>query len=178
MKRQELEHLIRAAGAVTNEKSLIVIGSQAILGQFKEHEIPKGALLSREADLIPVQSPELWNLIDGTLGEGSPFEEAYGYFADGVERSTAILPEGWEDRLKLLKNDNTNGYSGLCLEVHDLLISKYIAGREKDLKFCHLILDAHLASPDILYQRLQQTLIDEQLKNTVLSRIKKDSLPE
>ena len=34
MTRQELEHIIRAAADVTNEKELIIIGSQAILGQY------------------------------------------------------------------------------------------------------------------------------------------------
>jgi hypothetical protein len=33
VKRQDLEHIIRAAGAVTESDKLIVIGSQAILGQ-------------------------------------------------------------------------------------------------------------------------------------------------
>ena len=32
MRRHELEHLIRAAAAITNEYEIVVIGSQAILG--------------------------------------------------------------------------------------------------------------------------------------------------
>ncbi len=33
MKRTELEHVIRAAGSIANERELIVIGRQAILGR-------------------------------------------------------------------------------------------------------------------------------------------------
>ena len=34
MNRAALEHILRAASAVTNERDIIVIGSQAVLGQF------------------------------------------------------------------------------------------------------------------------------------------------
>jgi len=36
MRRSELEHLIRAAGRIAGERELVVIGSQAVLGQFPE----------------------------------------------------------------------------------------------------------------------------------------------
>lgn len=56
MKRSELEHLIRAAGAITNDKEIVVIGSQAILGQFPNAPAP--LLVSAEADLFPLHRPE------------------------------------------------------------------------------------------------------------------------
>src|SRR5687768_15286945 len=34
MKRSELEHLIRAAASIADDAEIVVIGSQAILGQF------------------------------------------------------------------------------------------------------------------------------------------------
>jgi len=36
MRRSELEHLIRAAGRIAGERELVIIGSQAVLGQFPE----------------------------------------------------------------------------------------------------------------------------------------------
>src|SRR4051794_21054519 len=48
-----------------------------------------------------------------------------------------IRPEGWRNRLVEIRNENTRGAKGLCLEIHDLLIAKLIAGREKDLAFLH-----------------------------------------
>jgi hypothetical protein len=68
-------------------------------------------------------------------GELSPFHETYGYYAQGVEEATAVLPEGWKERLIVVRNENTRGASGLCLEIHELLISKYAAGRDKDHRF-------------------------------------------
>ena len=49
MTRQELEHIIRAAADVTNQEELIIIGSQAILGQYPN--APEELLISMEADV-------------------------------------------------------------------------------------------------------------------------------
>ena len=56
MKRSELEHLIRAAGSIANDSEIVVIGSQAILGQFPD--APSALLVSAEADLFPLHHPE------------------------------------------------------------------------------------------------------------------------
>ena len=56
------------------------------------------------------------------------------YHADGVSPNTATLPAGWGDRLTPIQNANTNGATGWCIEVHDIAIAKYAAGREKDLR--------------------------------------------
>jgi hypothetical protein len=106
----------------------VVIGSQAILGQFPD--APASMRISVEADLFPLNHPERAELIDGSIGELSPFHETFGYYAQGVAEETARLPEGWKDRFVVIQNDNTRGVKGLCLEVHDLLISKAIAGRD------------------------------------------------
>ncbi len=97
MRRSELEHLIRAAAAITNEYELVVIGSKSILGAYPQ--APDTLLQSMEADLYPLNRPELADLIDGAIGELSPFQERFGYYAQGVGPDTAVLPAGWEQRL-------------------------------------------------------------------------------
>jgi hypothetical protein len=49
MRRSELEHLIRAAGRIAGERELVIIGSQAVLGQFPD--APVALLMSMEVDL-------------------------------------------------------------------------------------------------------------------------------
>lgn len=93
--RTQLEHLIRAVARVTGERRLIVIGSQAILGQFPE--APEALLVSQEADIYAPARPELSDEIDGALGQDSRFDRTFGYHADGVEPTTATLPKGWLD---------------------------------------------------------------------------------
>lgn len=153
MTRAQLEHLIRAAAVIADEDQIVVIGSQAILGQFPE--APESMRLSIEADLFPLRHPERADVIDGTIGELSPFHQTFGYYAHGVGENTAVLPEGWRDRLVVVQNENTRGASGLCLEVHDLLVAKAIAGRDKDLDFLAEAARHGMADPQVLVRRLE-----------------------
>lgn len=62
------------------------------------------------------------------------FHATFGYYAQGVVESTAVLPEGRVGRLLLFETPATNGVVAWCLEVHDLWISKAIAGRPRQLQ--------------------------------------------
>ena len=159
MQRENSEHLIRAAGAISGSKHIIVIGSQAILGQFPSGAPPR-ATLSMEADLIPADAPDMSELLTGSLGELSPFHDTFGYYGDRVSFQTATLPQGWRERLIPIDKPNTHGYVGLCLEVHDLLIAKYFTGREKDREFCGAVGAAGLVSQQTLLNRLNATELD------------------
>jgi hypothetical protein len=158
MRRSELEHLIRAAAAITNEYELVVIGSQSILGTTDN--VPPEVLQSMEADLFPKNRPELSDLIDGAIGEGSPFHERFGYYAQGVGPETAALPLGWTDRLVKLQGQGTDLKVGWCLEPHDLAASKLAAGRDKDWPFVELLMSSGLVSPDLLKDRVGSLPID------------------
>jgi hypothetical protein len=172
MTRSELEHLIRAAGAIADDRQLIVIGSQAILGQFPD--APVGLLASMEADIYPKNKQELAELVDGAIGEGSLFHRQFGYYAQGVGPGTATLPGGWEARLIPIRNANTAGIEGLCLEVHDLAISKYVAGRPKDLEFNHVLATHGMTDRDTLLARLRRTRLKPALRALVSARIDAD----
>ena len=156
----ELEHILRAAGEHTGSKTFIVIGSQAIIGSYPKgidvQTLPAELWTSREVDLIP-EPEELWELVERNLGENSLFAEQFGYYADGVERGTAALPTGWEDRLVPFASPATKGVTGLCLEVHDLVISKLIAGRTKDRDFCRRVIELGLVDESVLQDRLDHT---------------------
>ncbi len=172
MKRSELEHVIRASGAIADDDELIVIGSQSILGQYPD--APAELLASMETDLYPRNKPELAGLVDGSIGEGSFFHEQYGYYAQGVGPETAILPAGWEQRLVEINNENPNGVVGLCLEAHDLAISKYVAGRPKDLEFTRVLAQAGMTDYEKLRQRLAKTKLARAVRPTIKARIDTD----
>ena len=172
MKRSELERLIRAAGRISGDRELIVIGSQAILGQFPD--APSALLRSMEADIYPREKPGLADKVDGAIGEGSRFHEEYGYYAQGVGPGTATLPEGWESRLVRVENSNTGGYVGLCLEVHDLAISKYVAGRGKDFEFTRELARHGMTKKAVLRDRLKATRLESALARVVRGRIEQD----
>ncbi len=157
--RAELEHVIRAAAAIAEDDEIVVIGSQAILAQFPD--APASLRVSREADVYPKNHPERADLIDGSVGEGSPFDAMYGYYAQGVGEHTAILPAGWRDRLVPIRNQNTRGATGWCLEVHDLAVAKAVAGREKDREFLREAARHGLIDEAIVGARLAETEVDD-----------------
>jgi hypothetical protein len=175
MTRAELEHIIRASGTIANADDIVVIGSQAVLGQFPD--APAELLVSNEADVYPSRFPERSDLIDASIGEGSPFQRTFGYYAHGVGDRTAVLPEGWRDRLVLLTGDNTRSVRGWCLEVHDLAISKYAAGREKDRDFTKALVRHGLVRRAILEERLSSTPVAPQLRELIAKRIEADFNP-
>lgn len=159
MRRSQLEHLIRAAAAITNEYEIVVIGSQAILGAVPD--APDVLLRSMEADLYPLHRPDLADLIDGAIGELSPFEERFGYYAQGVGPETAVLPSNWESRLVKVQNENTDLKIGWCLEPHDLAAAKLAAGRGKDLAFVAALLAHRLIDTDVLIERIDALALSE-----------------
>ena len=89
MKRSDLEHILRASKGVTGETEFVVIGSQSILGPHPD--APRVLRQSMEADLYPRRRPDLSPLLEGSLGELSPFHQTFGYGVDGVAPLTRWL---------------------------------------------------------------------------------------
>ena len=156
MKREELEHLIRAAATVAGDKDIVVIGSQAVLGTYDEGDLPERVTFSREADLA------FWNdsdeqksdVVDGAIGEMSQFDETFGFYAQGVSIGTALVPAGWESRLVKLETPSTLPGIAWCLEVHDLALSKLAAGRMKDYEYVESLMSVGIVRADLLLDRL------------------------
>lgn len=169
MTRAALEHVLRAAAALTNEREFVVIGSQAVLGQFPE--APESLLVSMEVDLYPRHDPAKSDVIDGAIGELSTFHQTFGYYAHGVDQTTATLPAGWETRVVAVRNDNTGGATGWCLEVHDLACSKLVAGRERDLHFLQILIGEEMVVPEILEERIRRLPLPTDLIEAVGQRL-------
>jgi hypothetical protein len=170
MKRSELEHIIRASGEIANDDEIIVIGSQAILGQFPN--APVRLRISMEADIYPKNDPKKADKIDRAIGEGSSFHELHGYYAQGVGTKTAVLPDHWESRLIIVNNENTNGVKGYCVEVHDFAISKVIAMRPKDLAYVQELVRHEMIDKKTMLRRLKQTDLEDSMRRSTQARIK------
>lgn len=163
MRREHLAHLLRAASRVVNRRDLLVVGSQSVLGTWDEAALPEAAILSLEADLAVFDDPdgELADRISGAIGELSSFDQSFGYHADGVGLETAILPAGWQERLIVFDPPDAEPGRGLCLEPHDCVASKLVAGRPKDRAFAEALIDAGLVDPRILPDRIE--LLDDRV---------------
>ncbi len=167
MTRQQLEHVIRAAGAIAEVDELIIIGSQAILGYSPTP--PDELLTSREVDLYPANAPEKAILIDGCIGEGSLFDEQFKYYAHGVGPETATLPKNWQNRLIAIQNQNTRNVRALCIHPLDIAASKLVAGREKDLGYVKTLIECNI----LTYQQVANIIseLPENKQKLALSRL-------
>ncbi len=138
MNIKQLEHILRASGSITGSREIVVIGSQSLLASFPD--APDDLIGSMEVDCYPNDNPARADLIDGSIGELSPFHETFGYYAHGIGPETASLPAGWSARVVRFQSENTGGTIGLCLSPADLAVSKLLAGREKDISFVRAML--------------------------------------
>lgn len=172
MNRTQLEHIIRAASQISDDTEIVVIGSQAIHAQ--EMKLPPIAFQSAEADVYPRNHPERADDIDAAIGELSLFHGTHGYYAHGVSPRTATLPVGWEQRLIRVVGPNTAGATGLCLDIHDLVLSKYAAGREKDLDFNRALVRYGCVAKRKLVSLIPSMPVDEETKGIILARLKSD----
>jgi hypothetical protein len=167
--KDEFDHAVRAAGSILGVRELLVIGSQAAHGSVVG-DLPEEALRSVEVDVAVFDDPDgaKADLIDGSIGEASIFHESFGFYAQGVSEATAVLPPGWRARLVNYESPGTGGVVAKCLELHDLWVSKAVAGRPKDTEFCRAFLDRGLVDPNVLRERLAAT---NDVADTVLEQV-------
>ncbi|MES1188449.1 MAG: DUF6036 family nucleotidyltransferase [Myxococcales bacterium] len=164
MKKHQLDHVLRAAGKITGERQFVIVGSQSLHGKFPD--LPDELLTSAEVDLIAKGDATRTEWLNA-IGQDSPFHEQYGYYADPVDEGTAILPAGWKGRLVNLPPGDTEGVRGLCLDPHDLAISKYVARREKDLAFNRALAQRGIVSAERLLQLLQKTSLTQSVRERI-----------
>ena len=169
MKKSQLDHILRAARSITGEDKFIVIGSQSLHGKGVDVD---ALLTSAEADIY-VSDAEQWTELLNSIGEGSQFHETFGYYADPVDERTAILPRKWKQRLVNLPPGDTDGARGLCLDPHDMAVSKYIAGRDKDLRLLRGLVRLGMLDKETLVQRLHETPLDEARRAAAQARIER-----
>jgi len=171
MKKQQVDHVLRAAGRITGEKKFIIVGRQALHG--KHPDLADSIVRSAEVDLLAPGSPDRTEWLVA-IGAYSPFHEEFGYYADPVSEQTATLPKGWKGRLVRLPTGDTDGVRGLCLDPHDLAISKYAAFREKDLIFTRELARRGIISKQQLLMLLEHTELSDDVRERIRARIDAD----
>jgi hypothetical protein len=179
VKREEFEHVIRAAADIVKDE-IVVVGSQAVLAHHPD--APQELLVSHEVDLFPRNAPDRSDEIDGAIGDGSLFHETYDYYAHGVGPETVIGPAGWEGRLVRLELTPIRRRDGTviawCLEMHDLVLAKLAAGRDHDFEFAeaaliHKLVDSEqlLVGIDLMPES-HRAVVGQRLKG-LISRIER-----
>ena len=169
MIRSQLQHVILEIGRRFGLRDFYIIGSAAILAVLPHP--PEGALTAtRDVDIVPPDDDErLADQISFVLGEASDFDSEYGYYAQGVTSETpTYAPSGWMARSVPVRVDI---YTGWCMEIHDLLLSKLGAGREKDLDFARCVAALGLLQRNLLLQLLEDVACCNDDRQLIETRI-------
>jgi hypothetical protein len=66
------------------------------------------------------------------------------------------------------------GATGWCLEIHDLVVSKYVANREKDASFVKAAIRHGLVDESVLRERVGLTEIADDVREAIVARIGRD----
>ncbi|MDQ2707387.1 MAG: hypothetical protein M3Z25_07015 [Actinomycetota bacterium] len=158
MNREQMAHVLRAACGIVNDPNILVIGSQSLLASYDEEELPDAATASMEVDLAYFDDPDdsKADMIDGAIGELSLFHESFGFYAQGVSVRTAVLPNGWRDRVVPWSTNETGQSRAAFLEPHDCVVSKLVAHRAKDKAFTEALLHARLIDSTTLRRRIDE----------------------
>lgn len=171
MTREQLEHVLRAASQITDDPRILVIGSQSVLGTIPEDRLPPEATASIGAyvaffdDLDDLKADQ----VDGAIGELSAFHGTFGYYAQGVSVSTAVLPTGWQNRLVRIATASSAPGVGYLLEPHDCVVSKLVAGREKDFAFATALLRCQLIDLAVVSERVETVDVPSAIRQRLRS---------
>jgi hypothetical protein len=104
---EDLERTVRAIATEFKTDRIFIIGSQGILLAWPSaHALMRTSpeidaypgnardWERREKQKHPDEFPEASEHIDALFGSGSQFHQTHGFFIDGVDENTAMLPAG------------------------------------------------------------------------------------
>ena len=132
MTLEALQHLIRSATALAEDRQFLVLGSASLLASFPELGNDSAALSATyDADLCPEPFDEITGqMLEEALGEKRAYFQRHGYHADVLKDSILrTFPNGWRDRLV----DVPECPTARALHPNDLAAIKLLIGRPKDL---------------------------------------------
>jgi hypothetical protein len=167
MNFEELEHIVRAAKDLTGETEFIAIGSQSLLVSF--HDLPRELRRSPELDITAKSNPQVADLIDGDLGEITPFHQTFHVYAHGVGPEKRYAPSGLGISVAQSSNAAMNGAVVYGLSPEDLAYAKLAAGREKDIDFVRGMIQHGIVS-QVSVGRLIGSCPDPQLQTRLAER--------
>lgn len=153
MRKSDLFELIAAIKSIAPQEIPIIVGSQVV--HLVMDFPPEIVRQSIECDFLLVGGKsETRAEINKKLGVFSKFQIEHGFYADALGLATVVLPTGWQNRLQDFKDENGNVIACVA-EIHDIAVSKLIAGREKDFLFLKELFVREIIEMDTFLERVQ-----------------------
>ena len=117
------------------------------------------------------KAPGFRSEVTENLGIFSDYQQQTGFYADVLGKATVVLPGGWEERLAELKNENGETIA-LCVEIHDVAVSKLMAGREKDFEFAQAAFQSDYLQIETFLERAA-AILNQPASEALLPRLQK-----
>jgi hypothetical protein len=166
MQHDQFLDLLTRAARLFSRTEWIIFGSQAV------HALtirpPAEVLVSVECDIWLADEPAITSRLAAELGKDSQFAKDNGIYADPLPPELPLVPTGWRERLVAHRLGDV---TALCLEIHDLIVTKLAAGRLKDYEFIAAIFLAKLAQAEEVLRRIQ-TFPDPHTQAVLLARLR------
>jgi len=172
VRKSDLFELVRQIKAIAPEEIPIIVGSQTV--HAVAPVLPEIVQQSIECDfLFAGGKTETRTEINKKLGVFSSYQLEHGFYADALGLATVVLPTGWRERLQPLEDENGNVVA-FCAEIHDVAVSKLIAGRAKDFLFLneaflreYISIDEFLERSRLIRSMPQSEVLVSRLENLV-----------
>jgi hypothetical protein len=145
MNLQEVERLLIEAKALCGHSDFVIVGSLAALGYLACP--PDNMVQSLDVDLFIKDDPERTHELNKQLGQGSAFEECWGYYLDPVMPNLPSFPLDWEHRMIVKEFASVRAHF-VCPE--DVAVSKYMRGEIRDQRWLKEGLRIGLLNLDII----------------------------
>lgn len=155
MNREKVAHILRAIAGVTGETKLALVGSATVLLRAKN--IPAAMLNTNEIDVFSPNATDeemFVDLVSGSLGRGSQFDQTFNYFGDGVTSRTAKMPSDWRERATIVEVPTLHGIEVLVPDLNDVALAKMLAWREKDRNWLQAGVRSKILDPTVMRGRL------------------------
>jgi hypothetical protein len=183
---EDLERTVRAIATEFKTDKIFIIGSQSILLAWPDAPIVMRS--SPEIDAFPAnariwevqekakhpdQSPEASEHIDALFGNGSQFHQTHGFYIDGVDENTAILPAGWQTRATVRQVDvggRTVTAVAPCPE--DIIVSKLARLSDKDKSFIEAYNSARPLDPRVIEERIRLSNFESSIADRAFAYIR------
>jgi hypothetical protein len=152
-------------------------------------DAPESARASPEIDAFP-ENAKIWELeeaarttegepsvasehIDGLFGESSQFHHTHGFYIDGVDETTAKLPQGWQVRaIKVRTEVAGRTVYGVAPAPEDLIASKVARLDDRDKLFVEAIQAQRPLDLDLVVQRIRETRLHPAIEQRAIAYIR------
>ncbi len=166
---EDLERTVRAIATEFKTDKIFIIGSQSILLAWPDapplmrsspeiDAFPGNARIweIQEKKKHPEESPEASEHIDALFGSGSQFHQTHGFYIDGVDENTAMLPAGWQTRA-IVRQIDVGGRSVTAVAPcpEDLIVSKLARLDDKDKSFIEAYHSERPLDPGVIEERIR-----------------------